>query len=221
MKFNDRRAKGLIVSTNPGRGGRGVFGPLRNPSFENGTTSWTASVGSFFSITNYGTDVVPYAGSFMASCINGGSNVTFYQDLSIPGGYHPSIANGDVYLANVTARHNPGVPAVSGANDQARLFVSFLAANGSVISSVYTGWNTLNSTWTLMSIPTTQIPANTKTIRIGTENAAEDATHDNFWDAFSQPALQVSFLAGTLTLEDGATLVTLEDGTTHVETWSV
>lgn len=171
---------------------------LVNPGFESGSFSpWVAYVGSAGVITNYVSDVFPRTGTYMAGTVQfglGNSPVDYAQNLSVPAYYWGEIDLGKVTISNVSGYHNPGVAAGGGGNDRGRLYLKFFDSVGAQIgSTTYTAWNTVASTWTLMSIPATAVPSGTRSVRIGTENEAEDAVHDNFWDDFSQPALAITF----------------------------
>lgn len=195
--------------------GGNVYAP--NNDFETGALSpWAASVGSASIVTTWtnGVDTVnPHSGTYMLSCVGGGLSVTFGQDIAVPSSYFSEVDAGSVFVSNISAWHNPGPPSGTGQNDRGRLFVSFLDVSNAVISTVYSDWNSIDSTWTQISVPPAALPANTRAIRIGAVNEAEDATHDNFWDDFSQPVLSVSTASGTFQMEDGSTFE-MEDSST-------
>lgn len=165
---------------------------LTNPGFEAGsTTGWTATTGSISATTDFVSVVFPRTGSYMLSCVGGGPSVIFHQDLAVPSGAESAVDAGLAVLSGVEAYHNSR-STVSAPNDQGRLFVAFLDGLGAVLDTVYTSWDdTLASVWTQMSIPGTAVPAGTRTVRIGAENTPDDATHDNFWDDFASPTLNV------------------------------
>jgi hypothetical protein len=176
---------------------------LANAGFETGdTTGWTATTGAIGVSTGY-SDIfgltAPRTGAYMLSCLGTVGSVVFHQDFAIPAGAEGAIDDGIVAISNVGAWHNPG--GGFGSNDQGRVFLTFLDGVGAPIgSTIYTAWNQAHSIWTHLTIPETDVPAGTRTIRIGAESLPEDGTHDSFFDDFDAPSL--SNIGGWVLMSD-------------------
>ncbi|MCB4860800.1 hypothetical protein K7W03_14490 [Sphingobium sp. PNB] len=169
---------------------------LLNNGFESGSLSPWANLVGTGSVTGtyFGGDqtIIPHDGSYMLSAIGGGGTVTFGQVIPIPSANWAQVDAGDAWLSNVSCYHNPGIAGFG--NDTGRIFATFLDGGGSTISTAYSPTNTVASAWTLITLPVSLIPPNTRSIRIGAELVAEDGTHDNFVDDFSQPIIVDTFI---------------------------
>lgn len=164
---------------------------LVNPSFELGNLNgWEVYEGSPSVVTSFtgGSQTVnPQQGSYFFNSGNG-AFTSFGQDLIIPLVNYPAIDLGTASVSGVSAYHN-SIENPSGINDHGRLFISFLDISGEVISTIYSNYS-YSFSWELVTIANASVPPNTRILRIGTENIAdEDLINDNFWDNFTNPVI--------------------------------
>lgn len=155
---------------------------LNNPSFDNGTASWSGSIVIRQETPN---GQPPVAGANIAFAgVNAASE--FYQDVEIPERWFDWV---DADLANIGGFSAYHVTYV-GQNDNGQLFVEFRDADDVFISRVSSGFDD-SKVWTQITVPYAAVPAGTRIVRFGTRNIrVSGANNDNYWDAMTPGYLE-------------------------------
>lgn len=157
---------------------------LLNPNFEEGAVGWQ---GQFAVRNDTPNGQPPVNGSLI-----GWSGVTsfgeFYQTLSIPTRYLAKVDAGLVSISGYTGYH---VTYVS-QSDHGQLFIAFINAAGAITGEVTSPMD-YSKVWTLLTVPTSVIPAGTRKLRFGTRNIRDEGANcDSYWDAMTPGILVVA-----------------------------
>lgn len=155
---------------------------LNNPSFDNGTASWSGTIVIRDETPN---GQPPVAGPNIAFAgVNAVSE--FYQSVEVPERWFEWI---DDDLANIGGFSAYHVTYVS-QDDNGQLFVEFRDEDDVFISRVASAFDH-SKVWTQISVPYAAVPAGTRFIRFGTHNIrTEGANNDNYWDAMTPGYLE-------------------------------
>jgi hypothetical protein len=155
---------------------------LNNPSFDNGTASWSGTIVIRQETPN---GQPPVAGPNIAFA-GVGATLEFYQQLAVPERWHEWIDGDLANIGGFSAYHVTYV----GQDDHGQLFVEFRDALGAFISRSSSAFD-YSKTWTQISVPYTAVPAGTRFIRFGTRNIrTEGANNDNYWDVMTPGYLE-------------------------------
>jgi len=152
--------------------------PLVNPGAEsNSTTGWTIVAGSWHTPSDpiFPCSIAAHGGTrYFTGTISSGT-AEMYQDLDVSA-YAASIDAGT--CSTIASAYRTET------NYQGRIYVKFINALGSVISTVRSPYSTSQCLW-LEDRINTAVPANTRTIRIGAQATPLSAPSSFNFDDFS------------------------------------
>lgn len=155
---------------------------LNNPSFDNGTASWS---GSIQIVTETVNGEPPISGPNIA--YPGGNALSeFWQQLAIPERWFEWVDNGQANIGGFSCYHSTFVDQT----DHGHLFIEFRDAANVFISRV-SGADDYSKSWTQISVPHADVPPGTRFVRFGAvSDRDEGAQNNNYWDAMTPGYLE-------------------------------
>jgi hypothetical protein len=152
--------------------------PLVNPGAETGdTTGWTSRSGGAPQAGQTDTGVTPYEGSWYLRATASGQHAEWDQPITLPANILAHVDAG-LLFARASARHN----GIAADGDNGGLYLDFRDGAAALISAKQQRHTHVAASWDEEFV-TAPIPANTRTIRVGTMNGRSGGTQlSTYWE---------------------------------------